>query len=290
MNGHSSSPTASSGNKRSASSSSSGGGSEEDASSSRRNSPGQQQRNRSAEARGRPSSGAKERYPRRSRPGNNNSNDSFTESDEDHVYSDATSSSRRTVSEKSESGSPVVGGLRKKLKKHHHAHGKSMSREDRIKMNSVMAKNGALQENPFQRAPLHVLKKTSETFLQDASCFEVAPKLSKCRECRWTQSQRNKKMPDIFCRFYAFRRLRYTKTGLLAVAGFCDPHTDAKQEEINTWKASALASVPDKFDGDLSRQLLVDLKDVFKAIMKEERGAKTIHAGEGEIIFLFLIL
>ena len=72
-------------------------------------------------------------------------------------------------------------------------------------------------------------------FPQDASCFEVAPKLAKCRECRWTQSQRKKQMPNIFCRFYAFRRLRYTKGGLMAVAGFCDPRKDAKAEDLRAW-------------------------------------------------------
>ena len=70
---------------------------------------------------------------------------------------------------------------------------------------------------------------------QDASCFEVAPKLAKCRECRWTQSQRKKQLPNIFCRFYAFRRLRYTKGGLMAVAGFCDPRKDAKAEDLRAW-------------------------------------------------------
>lgn len=76
--------------------------------------------------------------------------------------------------------------------------------------------------DPLKKPPLHQLKKTGESFLQDGSCFEVSAKLPKCRECRWTAHQRNKKMPNIFCRFYAFRRLRYTKNGQLAVAGFSD--------------------------------------------------------------------
>ena len=42
-------------------------------------------------------------------------------------------------------------------------------------------------------------------------------------------------MPNIFCRFYAFRRLRYTKGGLMAVAGFCDPRKDAKAEDLRAW-------------------------------------------------------
>jgi lysine-specific demethylase 3 len=87
----------------------------------------------------------------------------------------------------------------------------------------------APQRDPIQKPSVGQLKKTGESFLQDGPCFEVAPKLAKCRECRWTQNQRNRNMPNIFCRFYAFRRLRYTKNGQLAIAGFSDPHRDALQ-------------------------------------------------------------
>lgn len=81
--------------------------------------------------------------------------------------------------------------------------------------------------DPIRKPPVGQLKKTGESFLQDGPCHEVAPKLAKCRECRMTPNQRSKNMPNIFCRFYAFRRLRYTKNGQLAIAGFSDPHKDA---------------------------------------------------------------
>ena len=87
----------------------------------------------------------------------------------------------------------------------------------------------APQRDPFRKPPVSQLKKTGESFLQDGPCHEVAPKLAKCRECRWTPNQRSKNMPNIFCRFYAFRRLRYTKNGQLAIAGFSDPHRDAAE-------------------------------------------------------------
>lgn len=83
--------------------------------------------------------------------------------------------------------------------------------------------------DPFRKPPVSQLKKTGESFLQDGPCFEVAPKLGKCRECRWTPNQRSKNMPNIFCRFYAFRKLRFTKNGQLAIAGFSDPHTDPSE-------------------------------------------------------------
>ncbi len=83
------------------------------------------------------------------------------------------------------------------------------------------------RKDPFRKPPISQLRKTGESFLQDGPCHEVAPKLAKCRECRWTLNQRSKSNSNIFCRFYAFRRLRYTKNGQLAIAGFSDPHVDA---------------------------------------------------------------
>lgn len=77
--------------------------------------------------------------------------------------------------------------------------------------NSIFSKKkvkSGLLKDPFRKPPIAQLKKTGESFLQDGPCFEVAPKLGKCRECRWTPNQRSKNTTNIFCRFYAFRRLR----------------------------------------------------------------------------------
>ncbi len=273
VNGHSSSPASSvAGKKRggSTTSSSAGGSDDEDDDGASRGSRQQKRRKR---PRGRP---PKDRYPKRNRPANNNS-ESFSESDDD--YSDATSSSRRSVGGKSESGGSTAGG-RKKARKHR----KDAGLADRSKDVGGTA-NGNKQPQqplPFQRISHSVLKKTGEEFLQDNSCFEVAPKLAKCRECRWTQSQRNKKMPNIFCRFYAFRRLRYTKSGLLASAGFCDPQTDAKEEDMRTWTADSKTAPLERLDGDLAKQLLTDLKSDFAIIMREEREALSVHMDVGE--------
>ena len=50
-------------------------------------------------------------------------------------------------------------------------------------------------------------KKTQEPFLQEDACMEIGgAKLAKCRECRLTPNQLDKKQPNIFCRFYAFRK------------------------------------------------------------------------------------
>lgn len=76
------------------------------------------------------------------------------------------------------------------------------------------------------------LKTPVESFLQDRPCFEIAPELAKCIECRWAPDQQPCTMPNIFCRFYAFRRLRYKKNGKLALAGFSDPHRDATEVKL----------------------------------------------------------
>lgn len=81
------------------------------------------------------------------------------------------------------------------------------------------------RQNPFKRPPIHILKRTGEGFLQDGSCLEVAPKLGKCRECRLRGSNAKKGM-SILCRFYGFRKLRYTRNGSLACAGFSNPLSD----------------------------------------------------------------
>ena len=63
-----------------------------------------------------------------------------------------------------------------------------------------------LANKPLNKESVGSLKKSQDPFLQDGSCSEVTPKLMKCRECKMTPNQRNQKLPNIFCRFYAFRR------------------------------------------------------------------------------------
>ena len=85
---------------------------------------------------------------------------------------------------------------------------------DEPKLKKLKTEAEPARSDPFAKPSISQLKKSGESFLQDASCFEVAPKLNKCRECRWSHAQRQKQsLANIFCRFYAFRRLRYTKNG-----------------------------------------------------------------------------
>lgn len=137
--------------------------------------------------------------------------------------------------------------------------------------------------DPFRKPPIGQLKKTGETFLQDGPCFEVAPKLAKCRECRWTPNQRSKNMPNIFCRFYAFRRLRYTKNGQLAIAGFSDPHTDAYEDDIKLWLPSSDCP-PGDLDLETSRFILRQVGDHFCNLLVQEREAQREHMSDDKTI------
>lgn len=137
--------------------------------------------------------------------------------------------------------------------------------------------------DPFRKPPVGQLKKTGESFLQDGPCFEVAPKLAKCRECRWTPNQRSRNMPNIFCRFYAFRRLRYTKNGQLAIAGFSDPHKDALEEDIKLWLPNP-DSPPTDLDLDTSRFLLTQVGDHFCDLLVQEKEAVAEHMSEDKTV------
>ena len=128
--------------------------------------------------------------------------------------------------------------------------------------------------DPFAKPSVAQLKKSGDSFLQDASCFEVAPKLNKCRECRGSLAQRQKQsMANIFCRFYAFRRLRYTKNGQIAVAGFCDPKQDAQIEDLKLWLPSQDLS-PKNMDKENARLIIENLTGQFYSIYKAEQEAE----------------
>ncbi|PSN38314.1 hypothetical protein C0J52_23730 [Blattella germanica] len=141
----------------------------------------------------------------------------------------------------------------------------------------------APQRDPFRKPPVSQLKKTGESFLQDGPCHEVAPKLAKCRECRWTPNQRSKNMPNIFCRFYAFRRLRYTKNGQLAIAGFSDPHRDAAEEDLKLWLPLP-ETPPADLDPDMAKLLIVRVGDQFCDLLEQEKECLTIHMSEDKTI------
>ncbi|XP_033207104.1 probable JmjC domain-containing histone demethylation protein 2C isoform X3 [Belonocnema kinseyi] len=156
---------------------------------------------------------------------------------------------------------------------------------------------GSGKGDPFRKPSISQLKKTGESWLQDANCCDVAPKLAKCRECRMTPHQKSKNLyQNIFCRFYAFRKLRYTKNGQLAIAGFSDPHKDASDEDLWLWSSEKNVESKEEKSGknekdkekgeredldlEMAHRLLCQVGDQFCDLLHQEKDALKEHMVE----------
>ncbi|KAK2585971.1 hypothetical protein KPH14_010548 [Odynerus spinipes] len=134
--------------------------------------------------------------------------------------------------------------------------------------------SGGRGGDPFRRPPVAHLKKTGESWLQDDVCFFAAPKLAKCRECRHALTNGLKNLPqNVFCRFYAFRRLRYTKNGQLAIAGFSDPHKDTSEEDLRLW----LPGKENQDAGNKDEKPEKNEKDKIEKVIKGDLDLETAH-------------
>lgn len=106
------------------------------------------------------------------------------------------------------------------------------SASDKIKKKRNSSRISTIEEKPINTK----LMKTMQSFVQDKNCLEYPnTKISKCRECKMTPKQKasiqHSFTSPIFCRFYAFRRLQYNKSGTITSDGFNDPELDA--DEVN---------------------------------------------------------
>ncbi|KAG8335690.1 Lysine-specific demethylase 3B [Homalodisca vitripennis] len=143
--------------------------------------------------------------------------------------------------------------------------------------------NGALrtpiQCNAKAEYRIEYLKKAGETFIQDGACSKVAPKLSKCQECKSALQEPRLSPSKTLCRFDAFRRLRYTKNGNLATAGFLDPNKDVTQKDLSLWLPQHLSSSISP-DMESSLFLLLHVSSQFYRLLEQEREAITINMAE----------
>lgn len=138
------------------------------------------------------------------------------------------------------------------------------------------------QARSAEKPTIAQLKKSGKPFLQDGSCYDVAPKLPKCRECRMTPNQRNKKMPNIFCRFYAFRKLRYGKNGTVLSGGFSEP-SDASEDDLKLW-LPPLEHTPKDLDVTTAKIILSHVGDQFCDLVEQEREAQSLHMGDDKTV------
>ncbi|KAK7153355.1 hypothetical protein R3I93_011305 [Phoxinus phoxinus] len=123
------------------------------------------------------------------------------------------------------------------------------------------------------------LKQTGETFLQDDSCSEVGPNVQKCRECRLDRSRKSHEpaISPVFCRFYYFRRLSFSRNGVVRAGGFSvSEQTD--EEAVTVWLGSSEDDEDKKrreMDLEMSKAVLAFIGDKFCQLIKTEDIAFT---------------
>ncbi|KAM3866546.1 lysine-specific demethylase 3B [Diretmus argenteus] len=127
------------------------------------------------------------------------------------------------------------------------------------------------------QAKVRRLKQSGESFLQDGSCINVAPHLHKCRECRLERYRKYRDEdtdddddPNVACRFFHFRRLAFTRKGVLRVEGFLSPQqSDAMA--MGLWLPAP--AVQEGLDLDTSKYILANVGDQFCQLVMSEKEA-----------------
>uniref|UniRef100_A0A672QSW8 JmjC domain-containing protein n=1 Tax=Sinocyclocheilus grahami TaxID=75366 RepID=A0A672QSW8_SINGR len=133
------------------------------------------------------------------------------------------------------------------------------------------------------------LKQTREAFLQDDSCAEFGPNVQKCRECRLDRLRKSQEpaISPVFCRFYYFRRLSYSKNGVIRVNGFSvSEQTD--EEAVTVWTGSSEDEEDKKrrkMDLETSKSVLAFLGDKFCQLVKTEDTAFSWVKKETQIMW-----
>nr|XP_008103206.1 PREDICTED: lysine-specific demethylase 3B isoform X1 [Anolis carolinensis] len=118
------------------------------------------------------------------------------------------------------------------------------------------------------------LKQSGEPFLQDGSCINVAPHLHKCRECRLERYRKFKEQEQddstVACRFFHFRRLIFTRKGILRVEGFLNPQ-QSDSDAMSLWIPSC--SPAEGIDLETSKYILANVGDQFCQLVMSEKEA-----------------
>uniref|UniRef100_A0A3B4B3T8 Uncharacterized protein n=1 Tax=Periophthalmus magnuspinnatus TaxID=409849 RepID=A0A3B4B3T8_9GOBI len=125
------------------------------------------------------------------------------------------------------------------------------------------------------------LKQTGESFLQDDSCAEIGPNLQKCRECRVIRSKKGEEPAHspVFCRFYYFRRLTYTKNGVIRVDGFSSPD-QFDDEALSLWAPKAAED--SHLNQNIAKYILSFIGDKFCQMVSIENTASSWIKKDGE--------
>lgn len=126
-------------------------------------------------------------------------------------------------------------------------------------------------------------KQKLSTFLQTDSCYEIVPKNIRCLECRRVRQsslkadkssagkQSSRTTWDDFCRFYEFRKLKYTKTSQIVVAGFSEV-SDAKKTDTTLWLPNS-SNAPKNMNLKIAKYILSNIGNNFCSLVQSERAA-----------------
>jgi len=128
----------------------------------------------------------------------------------------------------------------------------------------------------FNESETEYFRKTYERFLQKSICLTLPPQIDKCIECRVYDTKDNLTKRDydnITCRFYEFRQLRYQKSGMLAVAGYPDPHKNVENIDLSLWLPNIHSSDSSDFNIQASTKILGDAGGQFCMFVKDEIDA-----------------
>ncbi|XP_058174131.1 lysine-specific demethylase 3B [Anopheles ziemanni] len=127
------------------------------------------------------------------------------------------------------------------------------------------------------------LNRTSEPHLQNVPCYTLTSRLPRCRECGRSAATRSRHAQSIFCRFYAFRKLRNNELGKLEVTGFADPYLDPKEADISLWSAN-LKQVPVDLSIEKAKFLLGQVGYKFCELFHQEKEAHFEHLASDKTI------
>ncbi|XP_025196650.1 lysine-specific demethylase 3A-like [Melanaphis sacchari] len=131
-----------------------------------------------------------------------------------------------------------------------------------------------------QSSKIENFKKTYKRFLQKSICLNLPSRIDKCIECRVHQMKDNLTKRDydtITCRFYAFRQLRYKKSGKLVVAGYPDPYKHLDIIDVGLWLPGKHSSAPSDFIIKASIKILKDTGGQFCMIVRDEIEALKLN-------------
>ncbi|XP_054132710.1 probable JmjC domain-containing histone demethylation protein 2C isoform X2 [Melozone crissalis] len=149
---------------------------------------------------------------------------------------------------------------------------RSAKEKSKLKLQSGSTSTGIPRSVLKDWRKVKKLKQTGESFLQDDSCSEIGPNLQKCRECRLIRSKKGEEPTHspVFCRFYYFRRLSFSKNGVVRIDGFSSPD-QYDDEALSLWTHENYED--DELDLETSKYILDIIGDKFCQLVTSEKTA-----------------